>query len=388
MKKGLFTLALLSLAHFLVDFQIGIYAVYKTMVGLNLAIAGVIYMGASLIGEGSQALFGPLSDSGYRKTVLLIGIFLAAAGSVMGYHESSLWVFLCLLSTFIGSGAFHPSAAGLVSSLSHRKGLYFSLFAASGAVGLSVSQISFYNVYSYLDGHTAVLALPLIALGVLCVFLPLQDKSQEEKKKVHFSATLQLFRRADLRILYCVLVCNQMLFWGTIFILPDILVQMGCDDWISYGGGHMALILGGAAMMIPGGILADIYSPKTVMLAAIGLSIAGLYTFVLLDTTSPLIILSVLAVMGSAFGALVPMGLTAGHQLLPGNPSLVSAFVMGMVWCVAEGLAPMSGILATLYSGVNPAAQALATMGVVNIVGLFATFRLPSLATSGTTSAS
>jgi FSR family fosmidomycin resistance protein-like MFS transporter len=269
-----------------------------------------------------------------------------------------------------------------VGTLSARKGLFFSLFAASGSVGLSISQISFYNVYGYLDGETAILALPLATLGLLCLFIPFQAKSEGPKKKVKFTAMLQLFKRKDFRLLYCVQVCNQALFWGTIFILPDVLTRMGCDEWVSYGGGHMALILGGAAMMIPGGILADIYSPKTVMITAISMSVIGLYTFVSLETTSPLVILSVLALTGSAFGVLVPMGLAAGHQMLPENPSLASAFVMGMVWCVAESLAPTSGILTTLYSGANPAAQALATMGVINIVGLFAAWRLPTLATA------
>ncbi len=53
------SLIFLALAHFLVDFMIGIWAIYKTIAHLDLFLAGVISGVGAFIGEGMQIFFGP-----------------------------------------------------------------------------------------------------------------------------------------------------------------------------------------------------------------------------------------------------------------------------------------------------------------------------------------
>ena len=361
----------------MVDVQIGIFAVYKSMAGIDLAVAGVVGILAAVFGEGCQAFFGSLSDSGHRKKLILGGMCLASAASFMGYTSNAYLLLGLLLLTFIGSAAFHPSAAGLVSSLSQRRGLYFTLFTSGGAFGLAISQILFYEVYNYLDGNTVILALPLFLLALGLLYFPIDVVSPPQRKKASFSAVLKLFQRADLRCLYYVQVCNQTLFWATIFLLPDTLVALGYEDWISYGGGHLAFILGGALMMVPGGILSDIYSPRKVMIVAMAVGLACFYLFLMMGHTDAFLLLGILAVLGAAFSLISPLGLVLGHRMLPDQPSLVSAFIMGMVWCVSESLAPASGILTKVFSEGNAPAQALMVMGILNFIGLWAALRLP-----------
>jgi FSR family fosmidomycin resistance protein-like MFS transporter len=377
LKSSVLTLLFLALAHCLVDFQIGIFAVYKTMVGLDLAKAGIIGLIAALIGEGCQAFFGPLSDSGYRRFIILCGMLMVCASSFMAYTTDYFILQIFLLLTFLGSGAFHPAAAGLVATLSRtRRGLFFTVFAAGGALGLAVSQISFYHTFQYFNGHTAILALPTGLLVLICMFLPF-GREQTKRKSVPFSAILKLFQRTDMRRLYCVQVCNQSFYWATMFLLPDALTAMGCEEWICFGGGHMALILGGAIMMIPGGLLSDRYSPKSVIIGAMIMSFLLFYVWVGVGSISPLWTLSLLFAMGAVFNVVAPVGLALGHRYLPDQPSMVSAFVMGMVWCVAESIGPASGILTKFFPYGNAPLQALMVVSSLSILGLWAAFRLP-----------
>ncbi|MDP1834293.1 MAG: MFS transporter [Chlamydiales bacterium] len=380
MKKGAVTLLVLWLGHLLVDFQIGIFSVYKTMADLDLAKAGIVGIVAALFGEGCQAFFGSWSDSGHRKKLIILGMVLTAASSLMAYSDNYFLLTVLLLGTFIGSAAFHPSSAGLVGTLSKRKGLFFTIFASGGALGLAFSQISFYHAYQYLEGNTAILALPLMILAGACLFLPLDVISTGPRKPTRFSDLARLFKRADFRCLYYVQVCNQTLYWGTVFLLPDVLAATGYDESISFGGGHLAFIAGGALMMIPGGILADKYSPKTVILAAMIAGLVFFYSFLYAGLVHPIAILAILAGLGASFGVVSPVGLALGHRLLPTQPSLVSAFVMGMVWCVSESFAPASGILTKLFTEGNAPAKALMLMGLLNVVGVVAAYRLPLVA--------
>nr|MBA2728798.1 hypothetical protein [Parachlamydiaceae bacterium] len=66
------TLAALWVGHFSVDFMLGIWSVYKTIAGLDLALCGLIVGLCAFIGEGLQAYFGTLSDRGYRTQLIVI----------------------------------------------------------------------------------------------------------------------------------------------------------------------------------------------------------------------------------------------------------------------------------------------------------------------------
>ncbi len=380
MNKGFLTLLFLAIAHFLVDLQIGIFSVYKTMANLDLAAAGTIGIVAGLIGEGSQLFSGPLSDSGYRRHMILGGMLLVCSASFFVYCENYFGWQVLLLLTYVGSGAFHPSAAGMVATIGNAKkgGFSFSVFQAGGILGLALSQILFYQAYTYFNGNTAFIALPTFALIAVCLFIPfVGDKIK--RKPAHFSEIIKLFRQPHLRCLYSVLVCNQSFYWATLFLLPDVLHVMGCEDWVSFGGAHLAFILGGAIMVVPGGMLADRYSAKSVLIGSMAATIVFFAIWVGVDSINTLWIMSILACLGAAFNIVSPVALSLGQRYLPGKPSLVSAFLMGMVWCVAESIGPSSGILTKLFSEGNAPLQALILLSVLGIVGFVMALRLPDL---------
>ena len=169
---SLITLLVLTwVAHFFIDAMLGIWPVYKSLASINLATAGLIVAIGAFIGEGSQLFFGPLSDKGYRKTLIIVGLFATLGSAFLAYSTHYGVLFGLYLLTCLGSGCFHPAAASLMGSLipAHR-GLLLTIFASGGSLGLATSQMIFTHTYDYFNGHTYILAVPGAVLAFFLIF--------------------------------------------------------------------------------------------------------------------------------------------------------------------------------------------------------------------------
>lgn len=378
-------LVVLWLGHCLVDVMIGFWYVYKSLAHLDLAIAGAIAGISPFIGEGLQVFFGSLGDKGYRKALLIFGLLGCAAGSLFAYTDNYGLLFVLYLIICIGSGAFHPTAVAITSSLTEsKKGLFVTIFASGGAFGLAFSQIIFTYWFLNYGGNTLILALPILLLSGYLLFITLPGASHQPTppgKRYGFSAMRKLFRCKELVTLYLSQVCLQSIYWGSVFLLPDVLASKGYDSWISYGAGHMCFILGGAVMMIPGGYLSDIYTPKKVLVCSALLGMGVFYAFL----CSPLLpatgILSLLFCVGACMGISHPVAVSFGHKMMPSRPGLVSAFLMGLVWCISESIGPGGGGLITKLFEEDAPTKALACLGTLYVASIGILSYLPGKVT-------
>lgn len=376
-------LTLLWIGHFLVDFMLGIWSVFKTMNALDLGIAGIMAAIAAFIGEGAQVFFGNLSDRGYRNRLILIGIFLASANAFLAFTESYALLLGLFMMTCIGSGAFHPTAVSLIGSLtSNQKGLYISIFSSGGALGMALSQMIFKETHTYFNGNTILLVIPSVLIVLLLIACGYFKKTaQEGGKSEHVPFNLKMFqdyfKDTALRRLYIAQVCNQTIFWGTIFLLPDVLVTRGYEPSIAYGGGHFAFIIGSAFMMIPSGYLADRFSPRKVIIVCSLLGMVFFYLLLFIPFLSPFYLIPLLAISGSFLGVVQPVAVALGNDLGKKNPGMVSAFTMGLVWCVSETIGPAgSGLLSKLFIEDAPA-KSLMVFGLLFPVLFYSAYKLP-----------
>ena len=376
------TICLLWVAHFLVDLMIGIWPVYKTMMHLDLAKAGLIAAACAFAGEGMQVVFGSLSDRGYGKILIIGGVAAAAANSLLSYTADYWILFFLFLLTCLGSGAFHPASVGLLGNLTeNRKSLYITIFASGGGLGIALSQLIFSNSYTFFNGNTMFLAIPALCVVILASFFRFSEpkvRSTSSGHALNFRAYGDFFRRRELVLLYASQVCNQSLTWGTVFLLPDVLVWRGYETWIAFGGGHFCYAIGGALMMVPGGYLADRYSSKVVIITATVLGMIFFYTFLFIPFQSTIPLLGILLLMGATMNVVNPVSIAFGTKMMPENPGIASACLMGLVWCVAEGIGQGGGGLLTKLFEEDAAARALACLGGLFLVGLLAASRLPS----------
>jgi|GEM_PF-795173 len=375
-------LGLVWLGHFFVDVMIGIWPVYKSLAQIDLAQAGLIAAGGAFIGEGSQLFFGSLSDKGYRHICIMLGIFMAAAAIFLSYTTSIALLFILFMVTCIGSGCFHPSAASLVNTMiPSKRNILMTVFASGGSLGLACSQLIFMKTYYGTDGQTIWLAAPIVLLVIgLLFFWPAKENNgmvYHKNPKPKIKEYLSFFKHPILRSLYLSQVANQSLYWGMIFILPDVLKTFSYPNWICYGVGHFCFILGGALMMIPGGYLADRYSPRTLMLVLGVLGMVCFYTVLLFGAFSMWLVLPVLVVLGPCLAVMNPVAVSFGVKLVPHSPGAVSAFLMGLVWCISEALGPGGvGIMSKFFTDYAPV-KALAILGMLFIVQIYHTMLLP-----------
>lgn len=368
------------MGHFLTDVMLGIWPVFKTLMGLDLAIAGLIAAICPFIGEGMQIVFGSLGDKGYRKILFLLGVAATTASSFFPYTANYFFYFLLYLITCLGSGAFHPSGVAIASSLTQkRRALFVTIFASGGYLGFAISQLIFSEIYFRFGGDTGWMAVPSFILVLLVSYVGFHGKGTilaKPGRRYGFSAFKRLFRSKELVNLYFMQICNQSVYWGLIFLLPDILTGRGYDTWITYGGGHLFLILGAALSIIPGGYLADKYSPRLVLLTSTLIGAMLLYLFLFIPLSAPLTLFALLLI-GAFLGISNPVAVALGNHILPSRPGLVSAFLMGLVWCIAEGIGPGGGGLMTKFFVVNAPSKSLAILGVLLFTGLYFTRKLP-----------
>lgn len=374
------SLMLLWISHFLVDFMIGIWSVYKTIAGIDLGIAGLIAGLGAFTGEGMQLFFGMLSDRGYTRALIGLGALSASVSAFMPYSENIFLLFFIYLLTCIGSGAFHPSASSSVGSLSDdRKGFAMAVFASGGAFGLAVSQILFSHTYHYLEGHTCFLTIPTL---LLCFVLYnstsiTRPAAQKSGKKLDWKWIKSFFQNRDLTLLYLTQVLNQSMMWGMIFLLPDVLVSRSYDTWIAFGAGHFFFIIGGAIAMIPGGYLADKYSSRQVMMFSPLIGLAAFLIFILNPALPASLLFIILFVVGASIGVVSPVLVAYGHKLLPDSPGLVSALLMGMAWCLSELIGPGGGGMISRFFEEDAAAKALVCLSFLLLASVFTSFLLP-----------
>ncbi|MGK5594589.1 MAG: MFS transporter [Parachlamydiaceae bacterium] len=380
-RSALTSVVFLWIGHFFVDFMLGIWPVYKTMAGLDLAMAGTIAASCAFLGEGLQLFFGGLCDKGYKKRLVLLGLILTTANALFIYTQNYILLFIFFFFTCMGSGAFHPAATSLVGSLTQKsKSFYIALFSSGGALGLAVSQIIFSQLYYFLEKHIVLIAVPTLILAlVLLMFGYLRKEQDNEPRKTPFSTKnfKHFFKNRELRLLYINQVCNQTIAWSAIFLLPDVLVSRGYSGMIAYGGGHLSFIIGSAIMMIPSGYLADKYSSQRVMFASTLVGMVLFYAFLFFPGLEAGTLLVILFFMGAAIGVIQPVAVAFGNILCKSNPGMVSAFLMGMVWCVSECLGPAGGGYLTRFFADDAPAKALSLIGILFIVSLVATALLP-----------
>ena len=365
--------------HFICDLMIGFFSIYKTIAELDLAKAGLIAGFGALLGESMQLVFGPLSDQGKRKHLLLGSLILLSGTAFLPFAESYALCFVLFAMTSVGSGMFHPTAAGLAGSLStQKKGLIVGLFASGGAFGMAASHFMFSTAYNQLSGNTVIFALPVLGLAVFTFFSQVSETDPASRKpRPRVREIFQFFKRDDMRILYFTVLFNQIVFWGTVFILPDFLVARHYESWLCFGGGHMAFLLGGGLMMIPAGYLADHYGARKIITVATLTGIASYSLFLYKIFLYPWPVAALLFCMGASVGVIAPTGLAFGTQLMPDRPGMASAFLLGLVWCVAECVGPISvGLMADSFQ-VSPYAKALATLSCLNLVVVYLAWRLP-----------
>lgn len=368
------------MGHFAVDICSGIWPVYKTLAALDLTRAGLVATVGSIIGNGLQPVFGVLADRGWRRICLTLGLLLSGAVVFVPYFTSYASLFLLVLLTSMGSAAFHPAGAGAASAISKKHtGVLLAVFLMGGYVGYALSQVVFTATYRALDGSTGVLCLvtllPCLGIALRVPKVPFRTHSESA-----FRGTLAQ-NLAPLSTLFAIQFFASAVNVAVIFLMPDLLLTRGSPRWLVQGGGHAALVLGGALSLFPAGLAADRLGARRVLLAANLLSGAFLLGL-LFGSRAPWFEVVAAVGLGAFNGANGVVAVSEGNRRVPGRTSAVSALLMGLPWCFSSFAPWLAGVLASPQNGGSPV-HALAWIGLSIPAALLCSNFLPARRAAG-----
>ena len=378
------SLMLLWVSHLFMDFFTGIWPIYKTLAKVDIAQAGLIMGISGFLGEILQIFFGYFSDTGHRKKVLLLGLTLASAIIWITFSKGIHHSFFILLLLMLGSGAYHPAAAGMASSLAgQEKGKVILFFASGGAIGYGVSQLVFTKLMSMYNGHALLLLVPvgIVILGIAFHKFPNIKTSLTPVTSLKGFLQPIMHCKKPLLLLYLSQVFNQAINTSFLFLLPDLLQGRACHSWLCFGGGHMCFILGSALTMIPAGYLCDRYGQKKILLTILTAASALLFLFLTSHDLPFGWTMGLLAILGSFLGIVNPIIISWGNRLVPEHPSTVSAILMGFAWCIGNLGIALAASLSKLFFE-HPAAQALLIMAFLVPAALFLILQMPKTESS------
>lgn len=376
-------LAALAGGHLAVDCCTGIWPVYKTIAHLDLHVAGAIATLAGVISNGLQIGFGYLGDRGFARALLAAGTLLAGAVAFLPYTGDYRLLFALVLATSIGSAAFHPIGAGAAGALSRqRTGVLTAVFLAGGYIGYSLSQVVFTTAYHLAPRATAVIAL-LPAAAALAVLARVPSAPRRPHGLGAWTRSLRgAFR--PLASLFAVQALAAAVNVSLIFLLPDLLLERGAPPWVAQGGGHFALVAGGALALLPAGHAADRIGGRRVLLT-MNLATGAALALILVGRLPTGALLAALTAFGAFNSANNVVAVSEGNRLLPDHGSGVSALLMGLPWCLAS-LGPVTaGALADPSRGGSPSSALTAVALCLPLALLAAALLPPSSAGRGPT---
>ncbi|NGX45750.1 MAG: hypothetical protein K940chlam2_00930 [Chlamydiae bacterium] len=356
------TFTLLWLSHFLVDFYIGIWPIYKTVAQIDIAKAGLIMGVAGFSGEILQVIFGYFSDRGLRKIIYLFGLLMTAAIVFTSLTSNLYLLFGIMLCIMVGSGAFHPAAVGVTSNLIPSKKISILIFSTGGALGLALSQVVFSKCWDRFDGHIWPLALPALLLVPFLLRHPFPKQHTERPNLKEIFLPI-LKQRRPLTLLYFTQVVTYGVILSFIFLLPDILQAKGASPWLFKGGGHMCFIFGAFMGMVALGFISHRIGIKSTLLSANLSALLLFVTFLLSPTFSTGGTIALLGAMGGSLFLMNPLVISWGNQLVPESPSTVSALMMGLAWCLSNLFPAIAGLLVRLL----PTAPEVMAMTIISL---------------------
>ena len=374
------SLLLLWSSHLLLDFFTGIWPIYKTIAGIDLATAGLIAGFAGLFGELLQMVFGYFSDRGFRKKVIVLGLTFASSILWITFTDNALLCFLIMLLLMVGSGSYHPAAVGAAGMLSkEKKGRHILLFASGGALGLAVSQLAFTKSLETFGGNATIFFIPVAILLFFLACYPIEEQANNQTLSLRVFFQPLMRAKRPLLLLYLAQVCNYSMLMAFMFLLPDLMFAKGCHSWLCKGGGHLCFVIGGALLMVPAGILSDRYGPKPILLSILFFSLLFLYSFLSQTEFSLGKTMFFLLTIGGFMGTVTPVIVSWGNKLVPESPSTVSALMMGFAWCLANFGATWAGLIAgNATASDEPISLTLTILGSLLVIGFLLILFMPN----------
>jgi len=317
-----------------------LFPLLRTELGVSYAALGALITASAGASAISQPVSGFLVDRFGARRILLWGLtLLASAIALAGIAPSYGVLVVVMAAAGLGNGVFHPADYSIFNAAVHprRLGRAYSAHSSSGSLGWVLAPIVVGGLTAVFGWRVGVTTVGLAGVVVALVlsrqrvldeaFRIAPGRSVRGVRSVAGEVRLLLTPPLLMAFAYFVLVAASMSAVSTFSVAA--LVAIYEVPLTLAAGALTAYMLGGAAGVVCGGLLADRMRRHAVFAAAGMASAAGLTSVLATGLPPTATLAALLALIGFAKGATNP----SRDLLVRGaTPSGASGRVFGFVY--------------------------------------------------------
>ncbi|CAN5627098.1 MFS transporter [soil metagenome] len=371
-------LLVFMLGHFTVDMYGGIlpimFPTFADLYGLSNQAVGYIALSFTAAASLSQPFFGYVADR-WGSRYLAVGSMAWSAIMVglIGVAPAFPAVIVLAVLAGLGSGAYHPqgasNAARVVRDENRNSALAF--YTIGGTSGYALGPLIGVAVLLLFGRAGTLVLVPfgvLVALGLFWQFkrLGLGLPSHAGGLQVGLRGAVQW---APLGIVVLVVMLRSWTHSSVVSFVPLWFDELGYSP--GFYSSLQTLILGaGAAGTLVGGMLADRYGQRRLLVTSLFMAIPALILFAAFPGR-------ISFVLGPLFTFIADMSLSVtlvlAQRFMPGRVGMASGFILGIGFVTGGIGLPVTGAIADNF-GFSTAL--MLTAGVL-VLGAIAGLRIP-----------
>jgi FSR family fosmidomycin resistance protein-like MFS transporter len=343
----------LMLGHFTNDLMGGVipmlYPDFKDRFDLDNAAVGGITLAYSSASSLSQPFFGYISDRFGRRWFVPIPLVWGACFiSLLGFADSFAMILVLAALAGIGSGAYHPLGASNAAAVSpeRERNTALSIYTAGGTTGYALGPlvaVAFLAIYG--TEGTAVLFVPAIVVAALIYSQTGRVERARTASALASAGTIDAASPIEYGVLARVIIVVMLRSW--VLMAPLQFISVWYDDLgyrsVFYGALATTVIIAGVIGTIGGGVLADRYGSRRIIVSSLLLGIGPLLLFA--GFPGPLAFITG-ALVGICFDASLSVTLVAAQRLLPGRTGIASGVILGLGFITGGLGVPITGRVA------------------------------------------
>jgi len=343
--------------HTMNDFQTGaVAALLPYLVSerhYDYAAAAGITLAATSLSSVSQPLFGYLCDRFSLRPLVLIGLFVAAAGvAAAGLTSGSYWLtWLVVALSGIGVAAYHPPATMAAREAGGGTNRSMSIFSVGGNVGVALAPPAV-GLTVGLAGlnATPLLLLPTIAVAAIYLLTHAARRSPADgvpaSTHAERTAAAPAARDAWGPFAWLMVIVS---FWSIAYVGTTSFVALHSiqEFGVSTATASVALTVfpaAGAVGTLTGGVLADKYGRRTIM--RIGYLLAALGAAAIAGAPNVVVVIIAAGVLGWALFLPFALHVTLSHAYLPRHIGTASGITLGLSTTLGGLFTPVLGAVA------------------------------------------
>jgi FSR family fosmidomycin resistance protein-like MFS transporter len=339
------------------DFQTGaVAALLPYLVSerhYDYAAAAGITLAATSLSSVSQPLFGYLCDRFSLRPLVLIGLFVAAAGvAAAGLASGSYWLtWLVVALSGIGVAAYHPPATMAAREAGGGTNRSMSIFSVGGNVGVALAPPAV-GLTVGLAGlnATPLLLIPTIAVAAIYLLTHAARRSPADgvpaSTHAERTAAAPAARDAWGPFAWLMVIVS---FWSIAYVGTTSFVALYSiqEFGVATTTASVALTVfpaAGAVGTLTGGVLADKYGRRTIM--RIGYLLAALGAAAIVGAPNVVVVIIAAGVLGWALFLPFALHVTLSHAYLPRHIGTASGITLGLSTTLGGLFTPVLGAVA------------------------------------------